>query len=76
MSQALPPDANQHFKNELMSQGINKFDIRTADDVDFDFIENLLLAQKSTCDALLSAQIQLDSNFVNQRQTVISLRKT
>lgn len=43
-TQALPPDANQHFKNELMSQDINKFDIRSPDDVDSDFIENLLVA--------------------------------
>ena len=70
------PDANQHFKKELMALEINKHEIRSPDDVDFEFIEHLLEAQKSTCSALLSSQVQLDSNFVNLRQTVVSLRKT
>ena len=69
-------DANEHFKKGLLEQNIINYEIKSHDDVDFTFIETLLVPQQKTCQALLNSEINLDSNFVNARQSVISTRNS
>lgn len=41
------------------------FDVKSSEDVTFLFIEKILVAQKSTTNALLNSKIDLEGNFIN-----------
>lgn len=66
-------NANQHFKNGLTELNISKFDVKSHENVDFKVLETIFEAQKKTLDALIQSDLILDGNFVNARQSVLSI---
>ena len=57
--------ATQFFRDELIKLNINQFDVKSSEDVDFKLIENLMIAQKATTNALLKSELNFDSDFIN-----------
>ena len=57
--------ANENFRNNLIKLEINIFDVKSSEDVSFQLIEKILVAQKLTTNALLNSKIDLEGNFIN-----------